>query len=268
MVPVGFILVVLLRSWVSPAVSATLAASAAFAGFLGSIVCGHWAKAKARRDPSLGGRGLAMGGLVVGYTSLVLFACLAAGVVTLAPRMKDMARRATQRRAGPPAAMFDTRLVVGAAPFGLVGEDLHGKLVTLEPYRGKVVLLDFWAMWCGPCVDELPNVIAAYNQYHGQGFEIVGVSLDHANEKEKLVAFTADRKMPWPQIYDGEYWSAANARNFGVRSIPFTLLIGRDGKIAAVGVRGPALAPAIEAALKTSERSLDLKLDDLHRAKH
>ena len=97
---------------------------------------------------------------------------------------------------------------------------------------------------------ELPNVIAAYNKYHGQGFEIVGVSLDPANEKEKLIKFVGNRRMPWRQIYDGNYWSAENARNYGVKAIPFTVLIGRDGKISAVSARGSALAPAIEAALK------------------
>ncbi|HLK61498.1 MAG TPA: TlpA disulfide reductase family protein [Chthonomonadaceae bacterium] len=147
-------------------------------------------------------------------------------------------------------AMFDPRLKVGAAPLTITGKDLDGKAVSLDQYKGKVLLIDFWATWCGPCVAELPNVIAAYEKYHSKGFEILGVSLDQANAKDKLVSFTKEKKMTWRQVYDGKYWEAENAVAFGVQSIPFTLLIGKDGKIAAVGARGEALAPAIEAALK------------------
>jgi outer membrane lipoprotein-sorting protein/peroxiredoxin len=146
--------------------------------------------------------------------------------------------------------MFDPRLKVGAVPLAISGNDLAGKPVTLAEYKGKVLLLDFWATWCGPCVGELPNVVAAYNKYHAKGFEIVGISLDQADAKPKLTKFIADKKMPWRQIYDGKFWEAGNAKAYGVQSIPFTLLIGKDGKIAAVGARGEALAPAIEAALK------------------
>jgi outer membrane lipoprotein-sorting protein/peroxiredoxin len=144
---------------------------------------------------------------------------------------------------------FDPRLKVGATPLPISGKDLAGKPITLDQFKGKVLLLDFWATWCGPCVGELPNVIAAYGKYHSKGFEVVGISLDQENARPKLEAFIKDHNMPWQQIYDGKYWEAGNAVAYGVRAIPFTLLIGRDGKIAAVGARGPALAPAIEAAL-------------------
>lgn len=146
--------------------------------------------------------------------------------------------------------MFDSRLKVGAAPLAIAGKDLDGKAVSLDQYKGKVLLLDFWATWCGPCVAELPNVVSAYGKYHAKGFEIVGISLDQPNAKEKVTKFAHDNKMPWRQIYDGKYWQADNAVAFGIQAIPFTLLIGKDGKIAAVGARGEALAPAIEAALK------------------
>ena len=147
-------------------------------------------------------------------------------------------------------AYYDERLKPGFTPFALKGNDLAGNPVSYDQYKGKVLLVDFWATWCGPCVAELPNVIAAYGKYHGQGFEVLGISLDQKDARPKLEAFIKEHNMPWPQVYDGGYWQAANAVAYGVRAIPFTLLIGKDGKIAAVGARGPALAPAIEAALK------------------
>ena len=154
--------------------------------------------------------------------------------------------------ADPPKApaFFDERLKPGAVPFPLKGTDLEGKPVSYDAFKGKVLLVDFWATWCGPCVGELPNVIEAYGKYHTKGFEILGISLDQANARPKLKAFIKEHKIPWRQAYDGKYWQAENAVTYGVRSIPFTLLIGKDGKIAAVGARGPELAPAIEAALK------------------
>jgi thiol-disulfide isomerase/thioredoxin len=114
-------------------------------------------------------------------------------------------------------------------PVDLTFTAVDGRAVNLASLRGKVVLLDFWATWCPPCREEVPNVVAAYNKYHAQGFEVVGISLDE--DKNSLTEFTADNGMPWPQFFDGQGWSNALAERFGIRSIPQMWLLDRQGRI-------------------------------------
>lgn len=154
----------------------------------------------------------------------------------------------------PGAAPGKPDLSIGATAPTFTGTDLDGNSVTFpDDYKGKVVLIDFWATWCKPCRDEIPNVVAAYESWHDQGLEVLGVSLDQANKQDALKKFIGDNKMPWKQIYDGKYWSAAVAQTYDVHSIPAMFLIDGDtGKILASGgmLRGAKLKPQIEKVLK------------------
>ena len=144
-------------------------------------------------------------------------------------------------------------LVKGAKAVPFTANTTDGKEVKFpDDYKGKVVLLDFWATWCGPCIKELPNVVANYEKYHEKGFEILGISLDQAKAEEKLANFTKENKMPWPQIYDGKWWQARIGQTYAIDSIPAMLLIDGDtGAILGSGVecRGERLGPALEKAL-------------------
>jgi len=126
-------------------------------------------------------------------------------------------------------------------------KDVAGKPLSIAKFKGKVVLVDFWATWCGPCVHELPNVLETYKKHHDKGFEIIGISLD--KDKDKLLGFTESQKMSWPQFFDGKGWGNKLAVKYGVNSIPMTYLLDAEGKIIGKSLRGDDLEQAVAKAL-------------------
>ena len=121
-------------------------------------------------------------------------------------------------------------------PVAIAFESVDGRKVDLTSMKGKVVLIDFWATWCGPCVAELPNVKKTYAKYHEKGFEIVGISLDQS--KDKLIKFVGKEKMPWPQHFDGQGWKNEFAVKYGIQGIPAMWLIDKKGNLVDMKARG------------------------------
>jgi peroxiredoxin len=130
-------------------------------------------------------------------------------------------------------------LAVGATAPEIELPDPDGNLVKLSSLRGKYVLIDFWAAWCGPCRKEMPNVVKVYQKYGGKDFEVLGVSLDR--KKEDWVKAIKDDGMTWKQVSDLKYFNSKAARDYNINAIPATYLIDKDGKIIDKNLRGQAL---------------------------
>jgi peroxiredoxin len=126
-------------------------------------------------------------------------------------------------------------------------KDIEGKSFTVANYKGKVVLVDFWATWCGPCRVELPNVIETYEKFHAKGFEVMGISLD--SDKDALLKYIKAKNMPWQQYFDGKGWENKLSQQFGVTGIPATFLLDGEGKVIAKDIRGDELGKQVAQAL-------------------
>jgi thiol-disulfide isomerase/thioredoxin len=145
------------------------------------------------------------------------------------------------------AKKIKAALVDGAVFPDFAEKDLAGKPLAIANFKGKVVLVDFWATWCGPCVAELPSVLKAYEKYHAKGFEIIGISLD--KDEAALNSFIKKKNLPWPQYFDGQGWQNKLAGKYGITSIPATYLLNGEGKIIGQDLRGDALDEAVSKAL-------------------
>ena len=143
------------------------------------------------------------------------------------------------------------RLSLPGHPMEINGTLLNGKPFDQKTLAGKVVLVDFWATWCGPCVAEIPNVLEQYEKYHKDGFEVVGISLDQ--EREALEKFVTEQKLPWPILFEepkGDGWQHPLATFYGISGIPTVVLIGRDGNVITLDARGEKLGERLDAIFK------------------
>jgi peroxiredoxin len=171
----------------------------------------------------------------------------------VAPLFQSLTEKVRNSKAGMDyaAKLEKVKLTaVGAVAPLFTQNDVNGQPVSLASFRGKYLLIDFWASWCGPCRAENPNVVKAFEKYKDQNFTILGVSLDQPNAREKWLKAIADDHLDWTQVSDLAYWKNAVAVQYGINAIPQNFLLDKEGKIIAKNIRGEALQKTLEKYLK------------------
>jgi thiol-disulfide isomerase/thioredoxin len=156
---------------------------------------------------------------------------------------QELAQRVLKHPKAAESIKAEARKILSREEAYAVGKPLDisftavdGTKVDLKQMKGKVVLVDFWATWCGPCVGEVPNLKRVYEAYHDKGFEIVGISLDE--KKADLVEFTKSKGMPWPQYFDGKHWNNEISFRFGINSVPTEWVVDKKGILREINARG------------------------------
>lgn len=150
------------------------------------------------------------------------------------------------------AVIANTRMVDARVAPSFAVKSHTGEVLSLEKLRGKIVLLDFWASWCGPCRRDMPEVRKISKKYAGDAFVMIGINLD--SSRPSFEAYMKEEGVSWQQYYDGLGWGNKIARLYGVFAIPHTVLIDQDGVIQAAGLRGEALADKIGELLKKLQK--------------
>ncbi|MGM0933408.1 MAG: redoxin domain-containing protein [Bacteroidota bacterium] len=147
----------------------------------------------------------------------------------------------------------ESAVAIGSKAPNFTAPNPEGEELSLEDIRGKVTLIDFWAAWCKPCRVENPNIVKIYEKYHDKGLEIIGVSLDRPNQRDKWLQAIEDDKLPWHQVSNLEFWNEPVAQQYGIRSIPAAFILDEDGIIVARDLRGQDLENKIAELLGEEE---------------